>query len=248
MAEDLFEGLVQQLDLGAVDTGLLRHAFRHASYVAEHDLPPTDSNQRLEFLGDAVLDVVLAERLYRAFPHLPEGELTKLKSALVRSGVLSQVAREHGLGALLLLGKGEEDTGGRRKASLLADALEALIGAVYLGGGMEAAARLVTALFEPRLEQLGAERPSDDFKSRLQEKLQQLAKAAPTYVTVDEQGPAHARLFRVQCRFRGTPVGEGSGRSKRDAEQRAAEAALSDLAEWWARMSPDPPPTGSPAP
>ena len=242
MTEDPLEGLRRQLDLGAVGAELLRHAFCHASYVAEHDLPPTDSNQRLEFLGDAVLDVVLAERLYCSFPHLPEGELTKLKSSLVRSGVLSQVAREHGLGALLLLGKGEEDTGGRRKASLLADALEALIGAVYLGGGIELAGRLVVRLFGPRLEQLEAERPLDDFKSRLQEVLQQRAKEAPTYVTVHEQGPAHARLFQVQCLFRGVPVGEGSGRAKRDAEQRAAQRALADLSEWWARVDPDAPP------
>lgn len=228
---DKWQQFIQRNGLPEMEEALLRQAFSHPSYVREQGQPPATSNQRLEFLGDGVVDLVIAEYLFERYPQEPEGELTRRKAALVRRTALAEIAREIGLGEMLLLGKGEEETGGREKASLLADALEALIGAIYLAGGWSAARQFVLTWFAPLLEQ-EAHAVDFDHKSRLQEIIQSRAKALPGYETVRVTGPPHRRVFVAEVRFRGRVLGEGQGPSKRLAEQRAALDALERREEW----------------
>lgn len=209
---------------------LLEQAFSHPSYVQERHEPSYASNQRLEFLGDAVLDIIIAEYLYAQFPEEPEGELTRRKAAIVRKTTLAEVAREMGVGEMLLLGRGEEDTGGRRKASLLADALEALIGAMYLAVGWQETRAFVLSRFGELLrhEALAAH----DAKTALQELMQSRVKRLPVYELVRAIGPAHQRSFEVQVTYRGQPLGRGQGTGKRAAEQAAAAEAMARREEW----------------
>jgi len=229
--EDKWRQFIERNGLPEMEETLLRQAFSHPSYVREQGQPPATSNQRLEFLGDGVLDLVIAEHLFERYPEEPEGELTRRKAALVRRTALAEIARKIGLGEMLLLGKGEEETGGREKASLLADALEALIGAVYLAGGWSAARQFVLTWFAPLLDQ-EAHAADFDHKSRLQEIIQSRAKALPDYETVRVTGPPHRRVFAAEVRFKGQVLGEGQGPSKRLAEQRAALQALQRREEW----------------
>jgi ribonuclease-3 len=227
-----WQELREALGLPDIPETLLQQAFQHGSYVREHGLDPVMSNQRLEFLGDAVLDVIVADALYHEYPDLHEGVLTKAKAALVRAGSLARTAETLGLGQYLLLGKGEEDSGGRRKGSLLADVYESLVGAIYLGAGLEAArtfvlghlsiAGAVTAQGEHRF----------DHKTALQELVQSHARQLPVYRTVASEGPAHDLRFRVEVSFLGTCLGAGAGPSKRAAEQEAARQALEHQDEW----------------
>jgi len=208
------------------DRDLLETALTHRSFA--HERGGGEHYERLEFLGDAVLGLVAAERLYRLHPDDPEGELSKRKAFLVSREVLAGRARELGLGEALRLGVGEERTGGREKTSLLADAMEALIGAVYLDGGLAAAREVVEALLAA-----GAARQAHgarDPKTRLQEVAQGRGWGLPVYRVLDATGPDHAKRFRVECRLRGEAVGTGEGRSKKAAEQAAAAAALETLA------------------
>ena len=221
----------------AVRPDLLRQAFTHASFAREAAMGATGSNQRLEFLGDAVLDVILAEHLYQVHPEVPEGQLTRMKAAAVRSHALARLARQLGLGKYLLLGRGEEDTGGREKPSLLADCFEALVGAVYLSSGLAATRRFVLAKFNALLQEIEAQQATFDHKTALQELLQERAKQLPQYVTVQTMGPPHARTFVVQVQFRGTILGEGSGSSKQAAQQQAARKALETQDKWLARVT-----------
>lgn len=223
---DTVAQLMQHLGLPAVDAGLLRRALQHPSYVREQRFASRESNQRLEFLGDAVLDLVLAEHLWRTQPQLTEGALTKLKSKLVRADALARVARGLGLGDYLLLGRGENGTGGRQKASLIADCLEAIIAVVYLSAGVETAREFVLEHFGPAIEAAVAEGPADDPKTVLQELLQEHTKRAPEYVTIREEGPPHAPSFLAECRFAGLVLGRGRGRTKREAEKQAAAQAI----------------------
>jgi ribonuclease III len=217
--------------LPRMEDDLLQQAFSHPSYVRELQQSAAYSNQRLELLGDAVLDLVIAEHLYHRYPEDPEGELTRRKAAMVRRTALAQIAQPLGLGELLLLGHGEEETGGRQKASLLADALEALIGAIYLAGGWKAAQKFILKHFEPLLSQ-GAHADDFDYKSQLQQLVQAYAKSLPNYETVRVSGPPHERMFDAEVRFRGRSLGRGEGASKRLAEQRAAQEALEHQSEW----------------
>ncbi len=221
--------------LPRMEDALLQQAFSHPSFVRELQQPPAASNQRLELLGDSVLDLVIAEYLYHHYPEEPEGELTRRKAALVRRTALAQVAESLGMGDLLLLGHGEEDTGGRHKASLLADALEALIGAVYLAGGWQAAQKFVLRHFEPLLAQ-GAHADDFDYKSQLQQLVQARARSLPHYETVRVTGPPHDRVFEAEVSFQGRALGRGQGSSKRLAEQRAAQEALEHRREWAAHL------------
>ena len=208
------------------DRDLLETALTHRSFA--HEQGGGDHYERLEFLGDAVLGLVAAERLYRLHPDDPEGELSKRKAFLVSQAVLAGRARELGLGEALRVGVGEERSGGREKTSLLADAMEALIGAVYLDGGLASAREVVEALLAA-----GAARPAHgarDPKTRLQEVAQGRGWELPVYRVLDATGPDHAKRFRVECRLRGEAVGAGEGRSKKAAEQAAAAAALERLA------------------
>ena len=204
---------------------LLALALTHRSYAYEHGGLPT--NERLEFLGDSVLGLVVTDQLYRSQPDLPEGRLAKLRASVVNMGSLAAVARtlgDGGVGPHLLLGRGEETTGGREKDSILADALEALIGAVHLGRGLDAAAELVHRLFDPLLEDSATRGAGLDWKTSLQELGAARGLGAPSYV-VEDDGPDHAKTFTASVLLAGAVHGTGTGRTKKAAEQEAAEAA-----------------------
>jgi ribonuclease-3 len=205
-----------------VDSDLLDRALMHRSFAYENGGLPT--NERLEFLGDSVLGLIVTDTLFRKHPDLPEGNLAKLRAAVVNSRALAGVARGLRLGSYVRLGKGEESTGGRDKSSILADTLEAVIGAVYLDGGMEAADPLVHRLFDPviaRSARLGA---GLDWKTSLQELTAAEELGGPEYL-VEESGPDHQKSFRAVAKVGGEVWGEGAGRTKKEAEQQAAEAA-----------------------
>ena len=229
--EDKWRRFCERHGLPPVEEPLLRQAFSHPSFVREQHLPTHDSNQRLEFLGDAVLDVIIAERLYQDFPEEPEGELTRRKAALVRKSTLAEIARGLDFGDMLLLGRGEEETGGRRKASLLADALEALIGAIYLAHGWEAASDFVLGNFEALMAR-DLSGPTHDAKTQLQELIQSRTKRLPAYELIRISGPPHERRFEIRVCFHGQVLGQGQGAGKRAAEQAAAHEALERQSEW----------------
>jgi ribonuclease-3 len=224
-AEQSSAALEQRLGV-TLDANLLERALTHRSFAYEHGGLPT--NERLEFLGDSVLGLVVTDALFRRHPDLPEGQLAKLRAAVVNMRALADVGRGLDLGAFLRLGRGEESTGGRDKSSILADTLEALIGAVYLDGGLTTAAALVCRLFDPLIAasaQLGA---GLDWKTSLQELTALIGIGVPEYV-VSESGPDHEKTFQAAARVSGTDYGRGSGRSKKEAEQQAAEAAWNAL-------------------
>ena len=209
-----------------VDDALLRQALTHRSYAYENGGLPT--NERLEFLGDSVLGVVVTDTLYRRHPDLPEGQLAKLRAAVVNMRALAGVGRRLRLGAFVYLGRGEETTGGRDKASILADTLEAVIGAAYLDGGMAVAEPLVHRLVDPLLASAGDLGAALDWKTSLQELTASSHAGVPVY-EVTEEGPDHAKLFSATARVGGESLGQGEGRSKKEAEQKAAAAAWSAL-------------------
>ncbi len=184
------------------------------------------SNERLEFLGDSVLDLVLAEHLFKGHPDLAEGDLTKLKAVAVSEPVLAAIARELDLGRFLLLAKGEEQTGGRDRSSILADAMEAIFAAVYLDRGYRAARKLIAGLLGSRLEAIERREYEPDYKTLLQEKIQERHRSPPTYRVVAQSGPDHDRTFVAEARIGRRVLGSGSGKSKKQAEQAAARAAL----------------------
>ncbi|GAB3253289.1 ribonuclease III [Kineosporia babensis] len=209
-----------------VSHGLLFKSLTHRSYAYENGGLPT--NERLEFLGDSVLGLVVTSALYRSHPDLAEGQLAKLRAAVVNMRALAGVGRRLGLGEYLMLGRGEEASGGRDKSSILADTVEALIGAVYLESGMDVAGELVHRLVDPLLEtsaELGA---GLDWKTSLQELTAMEGLGVPEYA-VTEEGPDHAKIFHAAALVQGVPRGEGSGRSKKEAEQEAAAAAFGRL-------------------
>jgi ribonuclease-3 len=208
------------------DLSLLRRALSHRSWCGEHG--GAVSNERLEYLGDAVLGLVVADHTYRHFPDLPEGKLAKIRAAVVNAHMLAAVATELDLGAVLLLGKGEEASGGRTKASILADALEAVIGAVYLDADWAAAQGLVLQLLEERIGQAAIDPGDFDHKSLLQELAVQRGGGTPRYV-VAGTGPEHERHFVAEVFVDGQIRGTGEGPSKKEAEQAAARAAWLEL-------------------
>ena len=203
---------------------LLQNALAHSSYANERWHDSLKSNERLEFLGDSILGMAVAEHLYRNFPDRPEGELTRMRADMVCETSLAAVADKIGLGEHLLLGHGEERFGGRKRASILADAVESVIAACFLDGGMEAARGFVSKyiLTEVPVKQLH----NADYKTALQELVQQKKDQVLTYALIGESGPDHDKRFQVQVLLNGTPIGEGIGRSKKRAEQDAAHDAL----------------------
>lgn len=205
---------------------LLAQALAHRSWCAEAAGQP--SNERLEFLGDAVLGLVITAHIYSEYPDLPEGELAKVRASVVSAPALADVARALGVGEALQLGKGEDSSGGRSKPSLLADAMEALIGAVYLDAGLEAASRLVLDLLAERIEDAAAGPGGEDYKTRLQELSSQRFDQLPVY-SVTDTGPDHAKHFRANVSIAGQERGCGEGRSKKQAEQAAAQMAWQAL-------------------
>ena len=205
-----------------VDADLLERALTHRSYAYENGNLPT--NERLEFLGDSVLGLVVTDTLFRNHPELPEGQLAKLRAAVVNMRALAEVGRELRLGEYVRLGRGEETTGGRDKTSILADTLEAVLGAVYIGTGLPEAAALVHRLFDPLIEQAATLGAGLDWKTSLQELTASASMGVPEYV-VSETGPDHQKLFTAVARVAGDDYGQGRGRSKKEAEQEAAATA-----------------------
>ena len=208
---------------------LLKEALVHGSYTNEFPHLAPATNERMEFLGDAVLGLVVAAKLYTDFSHLNEGEMTKLRAVLVRGNTLARVARDIGLGEYLLMGKGEEATGGRTKPANLAGALEAFIGAIFLDQGYCAAGDFVLKLLDSELEKAVSQGIATSSKSKLQELLQAREQQAPTYHVIEATGPAHERWFTVEVRLGDTVLGKGSGKSKKIAETDAAHAILRKL-------------------
>ena len=223
------ETLEKKLGYVFRDPALLQAALYHSSYTNEHRGAHIASNERLEFLGDAVLGFVTAEHLYKKHPDLPEGDLTRIRAALVCEESLHEVAQTLSLGDHLCLGKGEEQGGGRRRPSILADATESVFAAVYLDGGIEAARELIhRVLLDKEREELVEERRRD-YKTELQELVQRKSDQVLRYELTGSTGPDHAKEFAFRVTLNGVTVGEGTGRSKKEAEQSAACAALAHL-------------------
>jgi ribonuclease-3 len=210
-----------------LDPGLLDRALTHRSYAYENGGLPT--NERLEFLGDSVLGVVVTETLYTTHPDLSEGRLAKLRAAVVNARALAEVGRAIQLGEHVKLGRGEETTGGRNKASILSDTVEAVIGAVHLSGGIDVSAEVVHRLFDPLIEAASAMGAGLDWKTSLQELAAEHSLGVPEYVIADE-GPDHMKTFTAQVRVADRLYGNGIGRSKKEAEQAAAETAYGEIA------------------
>jgi ribonuclease-3 len=218
--------LERRLGVRIRDRALLETALTHRSFAYERG--GLETNERLEFLGDAVLGLVVTDALYREYPTLPEGDLAKMRAALVNMTVLADVAREIGLGDAVLLGRGEAMTGGRAKPSILADTLEAVFGAVYLDRGVEEARRVILDLFLPRIRGQVEGGTVQDYKTSLQEMAAARFGSMPEY-RIAESGPDHAKRFRATVLLGGREYGTGEGRSKKEAEQAAARMALARL-------------------
>lgn len=211
------------------DRNILCQALTHRSYVNEAGDKSVKDNERLEFFGDSVIDFFLSELLYRRFPESREGELTRIRASLVDEESLARLAIGLGLGRYLRLGRGEEKSGGRGKKSILADAYEALVAALYLDGGSEAARAMLEAHFSPLMERYACGMHSRDFKTEFQELAQAQNGATPRYLLTDASGPDHDRIFTVEVLVGEERFGEGSGRSKKEAEQAAARQGLARL-------------------
>lgn len=220
--------LEERIGYRFADSALLEAALTHRSFSNEQERT-VPCNERLEFLGDAVLDLAVGEVLFLDYPGLAEGELTRLRAELVNEQTLALAAGHIELGGWLRLGRGEARSGGRGKASLLANALEAVIGAVFRDGGWEAARSLCRRLLGPALSALVVEAPARDSKTRLQELLQEAGGRPPVYLLTDSSGPDHARTFSVEVRLGDRLLGHGEGRTKKAAEQMAAARALALL-------------------
>jgi ribonuclease-3 len=227
---DAFVLLQQRLKLTFRNPALLKQAFTHTSYVNEQRGSRVADNERLEFLGDAVLQLTVSEYLYRLYPDSPEGELTRLRANIVCEPSLVRFAEMLEFGQVVLLGKGEEQTGGRTRPSLLADAFEAFLGALYLDQGLDAVIEFLDRHLFSLLSSDGRA-PLKDFKTELQEKVQQLSMGALDYRIVEERGPAHDREFVAVVAIGKQRLGKGSGRSKKEAEQQAASQALTTFAK-----------------
>ena len=224
-----FPDLQQTLAYTFKEPELLERALTHKSYANENKVPY--HNERMEFLGDAVLGLVISEYLMKACPDSTEGDLSRLRASVVSEPALASIARELDLGRHLLLGKGEELTGGRNKDSLLADCLEALFASVYLDAGKDVAGTLILRLFEAAVKKSCTTGGTIDYKTELQELCQERLKQLPEYRIVSESGPDHQKQFEVEVWVKGQVSGRGIGKNKKEAEQRAAKEALAKLSE-----------------
>jgi len=221
--------LQQTLGIHFKDPSLLEQALVHSSYVNENPSLALASNERLEFLGDAVLGLVIAEKLYLDSPHLNEGEMTKLRAALIRQTTLFHIARDISLGDYLYLGKGEEISGGRHKPVNLAGALEAVIAAVFLDQGSDITRDFILRLLGKELQKVVNRGAEPDYKSRLQHLIQSRQQQTPAYQLIEAEGPDHNRRFTIEVRVGDTVLGRGMGKSKKLAETEAARSALEQL-------------------
>jgi len=225
------DALQTALDYRFRNPRLLEEALTHKSYVNEHRPASGSDNERLEFLGDAVLSLVVSEQLAVLLPRSPEGALSKHKARLVSESMLADVARRLKLGSYLRLGRGEELSRGREKDSLVADAVEAVIAAVHLDGGLDSSRRVVASLFQQEFSHVASQRHrpgEDDYKTQVQEWCQQRFDSLPSYAVVRESGPDHDKVFEVEVSVNGEVVRRGTGRSKKEAEQSAARQALNE--------------------
>lgn len=229
MAEgNVYTNLCSNLGIEWKDIGLLDLALTHSSFSYEHK-DKLKNNQRLEFLGDAVLELAVSDYLYKTFPSSMEGELTKLRAAIVCEPSLARVSRELGIGYCLKMGKGEERSGGRFRPSILADAFEALLGAVYLNSGLEVAKDFALSRLREVIRDVLGGRMERDYKTELQEILQKKSNGPVSYLIIKEEGPAHDRTFTATVVHMGRQMGAGTGHSKKEAEQQAARYALEYL-------------------
>lgn len=229
LADQIFTLLQQHLGYQFHDQALLHKALTHKSYANEHRTSDVLDNERLEFLGDAVLDLVVSQAIFKVRPRLAEGEMTRVRAEVVSEKSLADLARDLGIGATLLLGRGEELTGGRNKDSLLADATEAVFGAVFCDGGFAEVNRVVLGLVEGLILEAASSKTGLDAKTRLQEILQAREGRLPRYVLAGTEGPDHDRLYRIDVQFDGATIATGQGRTKKQAEQEAAGKALAQL-------------------
>ena len=224
-------------ELAAALEKAIRYRFRNSELLVEalthpsatNEAPDRRDNQRLEFFGDAIIEFLVSQLLFRHFPDAREGQLTRLRASLVDEANLAAIAQRIGLGEFICLGRGEERSGGREKKSILADACEALVAAVYLDGGIRVAQQLVDRLFAPALVGIANGAAVRDFKTELQELVQAGQGITPTYLPLGTAGPDHDRVFTFQVVVEGRPVGSGSGRTKKEAQQEAARQALQQL-------------------
>jgi ribonuclease-3 len=223
--------LEQRLGVVFRDKSLLQRALTHRSYLNEHPSFPFEDNERLEFLGDAVLDFITGEYLYHRFPEQQEGSLTSLRSVLVRRNTLADFARQWDLGRHLMMGHGEAETGGRERAATLCAVFEAVVGALYLDQGIDSVQKVLEPLVVPQIARTLKERLDKDPKSSLQERAQGLMHKTPRYRTVRESGPDHAKVFTVEATIGGEVYGVGKGASKQLAAQEAAREALAHFEE-----------------
>ncbi len=226
---DEFDELQHRIGYRFKDRGLLEHALTHKSRAAEDASGGVADNESLEFLGDAVLGLVVADALFRTYPDYSEGQKSKIKASVVSTQSLARYAEEMQLGDHLILGRGEEKTGGRFKQALLADAYEALIAAIYLDGGLEAISTFLLREMRDALEAGTAHHATRDYKSALQERLQALGRPLPEYRVSGEAGPDHRKTFMVEVVVEGQVLGVASGKAKKEAEQEAAREALEKL-------------------
>jgi len=231
MKRDLFQELQQRLGLRFTKTKLLKQAFTHTSYVNEHKRGSIEDNERLEFLGDAVLQLLVSQYLYTAYPKRPEGELTRMRASVVCEPSLAHFAERLELGTYVLLGRGEEQLGGRQRQALLADLFESFVGAIFLDAGIDAARAFLTQHMFPFIESNDYGLLMKDSKSKLQERSQHHGLGPVEYRIVEEKGPAHDREFVVEVYLGDIRYGVGSGRTKKEAEQRAAAEAWRSLSK-----------------
>lgn len=211
--------LIEKLNIKINNMDIIDRAFTHSSYVNENKHLRIESNEKLEFLGDAVIGLVITEHIYRLYPDYTEGELSKMKSRLVSATVLAKLSDELLLGDYILLGKGEEKSGGKKRSSTLANAFESIIGAIYLDSGFKEASHFIINKFD---EQFLSKEIGRDYKSELQEFSQKKFRVSPVYSVISEVGPEHKKLFEVRILIKGREYGRGIGKSKKEAEQKAS--------------------------
>lgn len=223
-----FKDFQKTIGIQFTDEKLLKQAFVHRSHLNEHR-EFSVSNERMEFLGDAILSFLTSQFLYRTYPNDPEGILTNIRSSLVKTASLAEVARKLRFGDLLMLSRGEEESGGRLNTSLLADTFEAFLGALYLDQGIDAVETFLTNTLFPKAREVIEKKSYVDFKSFLQEVIQESSRVSPTYRVTKTEGPDHAKTFWVEVEASGNVLGSGKGKSKQEAQQKAAAAGLAAL-------------------
>ena len=233
-----WEDCEKSLGVSFGNKSLLKQALTHSSYINENPDFVLLGNERLEFLGDAILDFIVAEKLYKEFPELPEGKLTAIRASLVCRDALTEVASSLGLGDYLLLGRGEEASKGRTKPSNLANAMEAVIGAIYLDQGLVKAKKFVLSRLRPRLRKIKAGKITLNYKALLQEFVQRKKTLTPVYRLVEITGPGHEKQFTAEVMVEGEVLGKGTGKNKKSAEMEAAHSAWEEL--WRKESLPTP--------